>query len=86
MTLMSRMSIGGAPLRASGIEAPADAVGWLDGSASPVDDLGRSARPIAKQPTNAATQRAVTISDVRSQRVMRLPAMSGTGALRGTAS
>ena len=86
MTRMSRMSIWGAPLRASGIEAPADAIDWLDDSVSPVDDLGRSARPIAKQPTNAATQRPIAISEVRGPRVMRLPATSGTGALRQTCS
>jgi hypothetical protein len=83
---MTRTLIGGALLSASGIEAPAEAVGWLEDSPSPVDDLGRSARPIAKQPANAAAQRAITISGARSRGVMPLPGLSGNGALRDACS
>jgi hypothetical protein len=77
---MSRMSIGGAPLSASGIETPADAEGTLGGSPSPEASLGRSARPMTKQQAKTATQRNTTSSRVRRWRSIRRLGIS-TGGL-----
>jgi hypothetical protein len=80
MRTMSRMSIGGAPLSASGIETPADAAGTLGGNPSPAASLGRSARPIAKQQAKTATQRSTASRRVRRWRSIRRLGIS-TGGL-----
>jgi hypothetical protein len=82
LALASRMSIRGTLARASGIDALPGAVAGLDHKLSRVVGLGRSARPIAKQPKNTATHKPIAASAMRSSSVMRRSGMSSLHPLR----